>query len=848
MTVSSAAPSSIISLRSVNGLPCAKSFVRKDKKIAVTGYGNESHWDAEVHEAHDLTSLAAVLDDLSHQTDRIVVCGRLLDESNREGIQRRLYGDGASLAPAERQWLAVDVDAGELPWRQDTKPNPAEMLRWWWKEYLPKPLRSVSCWYQWTSGYGVGKPLNIIRARFWFWLDRPVHTEALRLWAKAQEFVDPAVFVACQPIYVARPIFGADITPPVADADRCGILRGLTAEASTEAMELATFERMQARCHAAGSTVRRADVVPNEGEIAAAIAKIESSVTTGARHHHMLGAVCELYALGADPVEIAEVCNELIRKQGREPQVNEVENALKYAEKKDREGALTVSKQPLCNILGADDTDAAVTPIAAGTEEPEDEDAEDDLEEDLERMNDLRSENENAKVFLMTMAKAGGDVIRWAERDWFWTGKNWSPSENGEALAGRIMATAEEHGAAMNATRVKNIGACVRLLRAREALSLPCWLGSEKTGSHAIVCQNGMVFVDDAIMDPHHCLQPHERDYFSTTLLPYDYDPDAKCPTWERCMREWFPEDAQSRREIQKMFGYLLVPDNQFEKFFVLTDRQGRAGKGTMVTALSWLIGEENADATSFSGLGKDFGLANAVGKSVILLNEANAQHDRDVPALAIDRIKMVTGGDRVEIEKKGVDSLTAKLSARFVMSCNRPPKLRDASGALLKRMHLIEFKQTFFGRENTRLKDRSGPLFRELSGILNWAIEGLKMLYFEDKGFIRPEASAEYFADMRRASAPIQAFTEDCMVLGSPAELSTPKEHIYKVYRAWCREAAGIDRPMTREAFFSELRQVLPHRVEVRESGASALAWRGVDLSELAHNLAGGREAMLGD
>jgi putative DNA primase/helicase len=856
MTLASASPSSIVSLRSVHGLPCAKSFTRNaEGKIAQHGYGNESLWDAGIYDASTLDALSATLTALAQRTDCICIAGRLLDDTNRTGIQRRLHGDGASIAHAERAWVAIDVDGFEVELTSQ-KPSPAEVIDAYWKRHLPPAMRSVSCWYQWTSGYGVGRPLNVVRARFWFVLDRPVHTEALRMWAKTQKKVDPAVFVACQPIYVASPIFAPSVKPPVPADQRFGVLLGATDVVPVDEMKLEPVERLAASTMYAAQTVRRSSVIPNEGEIDAALARIEKSATLGARHHHMLGAACELYALGAEPLVIAQACAELIRKQGREPNGNEIEDALKYAAKRDQEGALKVTKKPLSTVLGSDATDGmldddSATPASVDESDqdvPEAIDEDDDLEDALETMSDLRSENENAKCFLTNLRQTGQDLIRWAERDWFWDGMIWATAENHEALPARVMKMAEQHGAAMNAQKIKNITTSARMIQSREALTLPSWLTTNGQGSNAIVCQNGMVFVDDAILDPEGCLQPHNKDYFSTNLLPYNYDPKATCPTWEKCMLEWFPEDAESRREIQKMFGYLLVPDNQFEKFFVLTDKQGRAGKGTMVTVLGWLIGSGNICASSFSGLGQNFGLGNAIGKSVILLNEANASNDRDVPSLAIDRVKMITGNDQVEVEKKNLDVITTKLTARFVLSCNRPPKMRDASGALLKRMHLIEFRQTFFGRENSKLKDRPGPLYAELPGILNWAIEGLRMLYFEDKGFIRPASSEEYFTDMRRMAAPVSAFVTDCIQTGDVTELRCDRDAVYKAYRGWCREMAGIERPMTREAFFGEARQLLPHRIEHREEGSIRVEWLGVDFRELGRTLSGTTERMLGD
>jgi len=285
------------------------------------------------------------------------------------------------------------------------------------------------------------------------------------------------------------------------------------------------------------------------------------------------------------------------------------------------------------------------------------------------------------------------------------------------------------------------------------------------------------------------------------------------------------------------MFGYLLVPDNRYEKFFVLCDSVGRAGKGTAMQVLTWLLSEANIGATTFQGFAKDFGLASLAERTVCLFNEANAQHSKDVPPLAIDRLKAITGNDAIEIEQKNRDSIYMKMPTRFVISCNRVPKFRDPSGALMKRMHLLEFKQTFDGREVTNLKDVDGPLYKELSGILNWALAGLQMLHLEDKRFIAPAASKEVLSQMERSMAPVKAFFDDCVQYHPKnGKDGVEKEQLFAVYRRWANDKEGMAFIMGREGFFTELRHLAPLRVERRarngESGRKRF-WFGLSLTE---------------
>jgi putative DNA primase/helicase len=75
----------------------------------------------------------------------------------------------------------------------------------------------------------------------------------------------------------------------------------------------------------------------------------------------------------------------------------------------------------------------------------------------------------------------------------------------------------------------------------------------------------------------------------------------------------------------------------------------------------------------------------------------------------------------------------------------NKPPRIADASGALVSRYVVLTMTESFYGREQTDLTDE---LYQEMPGILNWAIRGLERLRGRDgtpkQGFIIPKQSRQ--------------------------------------------------------------------------------------------------------
>src|SRR5262249_37272275 len=112
-------------------------------------------------------------------------------------------------------------------------------------------------------------------------------------------------------------------------------------------------------------------------------------------------------------------------------------------------------------------------------------------------------------------------------------------------------------------------------------LDPPCWLDG-RPAPNLLVFQNGLVDIDTGRMErgtPR--LWIHHQ-------LEFDYDPDAKCPLWERWLGEVFAGDVESQ-DIEEQLGYGMTNDVRFQKAFLWIGRKGREGKGTLAHVLEKL-------------------------------------------------------------------------------------------------------------------------------------------------------------------------------------------------------------------------------------------------------------------
>ena len=818
-------PKSMVLLESTQRKACAKHIkLDKNQKIHVTPYGKEVIWNASVVRAENIRELGRIVQRQSQAAYSIAIPGALGDESNRESIWRRMKGATAELKTCARQWVCIDVDDVRVT-GYDT---PAKRLIKLRDTMLPVYFRSVKCVYQLSSQYMIKGDENDLRAHLWFMLDAPVELSVLYQHFKEEKLVDASVFIPVQPIYTASPVF-TGIDDPV--ERRIGMLAGSADEVCVEDMELEESVRRAAALAATGNIITN-EIEPCESQIEAQVARIRRSHTEGSRHHHAFGVVCELFALGADAALIEEVTTEVIQRQGRDPQPNEVRNMIRSAKEKHENGTLRSDVVPYSQLFDeaeAEDMDREVREAGDDTDGMFTED------ELAAIMTEHNSDYANAMIYLDQNHKKDGGYMRWLERDMEFVGNRWREMGK-ETLKSRVQRTA---GSSLSNSQCRNVTNTVRDISLEEDLEMPSWLGPSLCDPHLVVpCKNGLLLLADWIYDPSStdALIPHTKDFFSTACLPYAYDPEAACPNWEAFLGEVFEGDPESVRELQKMFGYFLTASNRYEKIFIFKGLP-RGGKGTIVTVLQELVGISNIASPSLQGLGKDFGFGNMLGKTVCLVNEANADKQSDVPQLAIDRLKAVSGNDRVEVEKKHKDPVYRHLFMRFLLSCNNVPRFRDPSGALNHRLIVFEFVKSWAGREDSGLKTR---LLGEMPGILNWALTGLYNLEVVDQAFRQPTSSADLVADLLRSNAPTASFADDCLeVTGRQAD-KVSKDGMYGLYRAWC-EDEGMRLIPVKSILGKELKALFPRELGTAKStgGKRGRAWCGVKLTPFGEELA---------
>ena len=312
----------------------------------------------------------------------------------------------------------------------------------------------------------------------------------------------------------------------------------------------------------------------------------------------------------------------------------------------------------------------------------------------------------------------------------------------------------------------------------------PCWL--DKNGyspaPNLVACRNGILNLETRK------LQPHDPLFFTANCLPLDYDPDAPKPKrWLRFLEEIWPGDkegyydAEAEETLQEIAGYLLTSDTSQQKIFLIIG-PSRSGKGTIVHALEQLLGDDNCVFPTLSSLGGEFGKWPLIDKKLAAVTDARISSKADTDKIA-ELLLSISGGDKQTINRKNQAFWTGHLNVRFLITTNVLPAIRDASGTIATRYVLLKLTETFLGREDLNLK---ATLAQEMSGILNWALDGLDRL--RERGFFRtPASSRESIRELEDAAAPVGAFLREWCEQGPTQRVNV--KTFFHAYRVWAEE-----------------------------------------------------------
>jgi len=350
------------------------------------------------------------------------------------------------------------------------------------------------------------------------------------------------------------------------------------------------------------------------------------------------------------------------------------------------------------------------------------------------------------------------------------------------------------------------------MIRATAALSLipdsvepNTWLdqnAGQREQRRYIAMQNGILDLERLLADNDEdqlsdILLEHSPNWFSTVCLPYEFAPHAECSMWDKFLEHNLEMDPERIKLLQEWAGYLLLPDTGLQKFLALHG-EGANGKSVFIAGLTAILGKENCSFVQLEQFGGRFEKTDMLGKL------ANFSADTgELDKVAEGYLKSMTSGDMMHFDRKNIDAIQAKPTARLIMAFNNPPRFTDRSSGIYRRMLLVPWRvqiqdaHKIYGMDSVEYWSSNS----ELPGMLWWAIQGLARLRSQ-RGFTKSTVCEEALEEYRTESNPARAFLIENVEekFGSliPASL------LYRLYRKWVNEHGNM--PLGERQFGKEI------------------------------------------
>ncbi|MTI88832.1 MAG: DNA primase [Balneolaceae bacterium] len=307
----------------------------------------------------------------------------------------------------------------------------------------------------------------------------------------------------------------------------------------------------------------------------------------------------------------------------------------------------------------------------------------------------------------------------------------------------------------------------------------------EKKGSEVLInLQNGTVEINPEVENKVN-LRPPDSDDFITYQLPFEYDPFATAPLFEKYLDRVLPsKDLQ--KILAEFLGYIFLKPStlKLEKTLLLYGT-GANGKSVFFEIVNAMLGDENVSTYTLKSLTNQNGYYRAKLANK-LLNYATEIDGEMNTAL----FKQLVSGEPVEARLPYGEPFTLKNYAKPIFNCNELPADVEHTNAFFRRFLIIPFNVTIPPEEQD--KELSKKIIEnELSGVFNWVIEGLYRL-LEQKGFTESDEVKEQVENYRIESDSVLSFIDQRGYKPSTT-LYTRLTELYQAYKRYCEQDGYI-------------------------------------------------------
>jgi P4 family phage/plasmid primase-like protien len=343
---------------------------------------------------------------------------------------------------------------------------------------------------------------------------------------------------------------------------------------------------------------------------------------------------------------------------------------------------------------------------------------------------------------------------------------------------------------------------------------------------------NGVIVFNGAEME----LRPFSPEFRSRNGSPIKFDRAARC---DRFLNELVKPavHAEDVALLQKFFGMLLLGRNRAQRILILYGAGGR-GKTQLANIMQALIGMMNVTQLRTAQLGERFEIFRFLKKTLLVGVDVEA-HFLNTKGAAV--LKGLVGGDWFDAEQKGGTGcfqMQGNFNVVITSNTRLRVRLQGDLSAWRRRVTIVCFEGP---APTKKVADFGAVLMREEgSGILNWALEGARMVLREipDEGgdFILTERQSSVVDSLLAESDSLRSFLQERLVRAADKDLTV--HELLEAYATYCRAKGWQPLPQravqtTLETLMLGIHQVAK-RHDISRDGSNHRGFKGVMFSDI--------------
>lgn len=279
----------------------------------------------------------------------------------------------------------------------------------------------------------------------------------------------------------------------------------------------------------------------------------------------------------------------------------------------------------------------------------------------------------------------------------------------------------------------------------------------------------------------------HRSSDLLTKVARVEFEANARSERWERFINEITCGDKALGCYLQKLCGYSLTAGTELETCWLLYGSSTRNGKSTFCESIGYLMGDyaatiqpetlaqkQNRDSRNASG-----DIARLAGVRFVNCSEPPKRMLFDAALL-----KQMLGRDTITARHLYEREFSFVPMFKLLVNTNHLPLVMDDTLFSSGRLNVVPFNRHFEPREQDHGLKAELQKPENLSGMLNWALQGL--ILYREEGLTPPPSVAAATAEYRKSSDKIGRFLDECLDYTGK---NTPAGTVYDRYSAWCNE-----------------------------------------------------------